>query len=64
MKFANQYSGDNSEAFWKIINSIKNKDLNELAYSLGCDLQNYESDILGKINTLFEADEKMKVDQP
>ncbi len=59
MKFNDQCSGDNSEAFWKRINDIKNENLRDLAYSLGCDLQNYEADVLGKINTLIEADEKM-----
>ena len=49
------YSGDRSIDFWKAINSIENNDLQEIAYGLGCDLQNYEADLLGKINALINA---------
>ena len=56
MKFIEQYSGDKSRDFWDAINGIKNKDLGELAYSLGCELQNHEGELLSKINTLIFAD--------
>jgi hypothetical protein len=55
MKFKEQYSGDKSREFWDAIDAIKNEDLRELAYSLGCELQNYEDDLLSKINTLIFA---------
>jgi hypothetical protein len=55
-KFVEIYSGEKSEGFWSAIIWIKNEDCRELAYSLGCALQNHEADLLSKINTLIEAD--------
>jgi ribosomal 50S subunit-associated protein YjgA (DUF615 family) len=47
-----QYSGENSKAFWEIVNLVDDEDSLYL-YELGCKLQNLESDVLKKINARY-----------
>lgn len=54
------YSGDLSEGFWKRINALKGEKHDTL-YSLGCDLQNREGDLLKLLHAAErEAEEKKK----
>lgn len=45
--FEKKYSGDNSIAFWEMVNLIDDKD--STLYKLGCELQNLEEKVLSEI---------------
>ena len=48
-----QYSGDNSSAFWEVINMLEDfhdKHNSNKLYGLGCDLQNLEDKMFREIN--------------
>jgi hypothetical protein len=61
-----KYSGKKSKKFWRKINGIdydiplENGDDRGSMYSLACDLQNAESELLNKINALIAARNAVK----
>lgn len=56
MKFACQYSGDESKGFWNLINGLKNRENSAALYALGCALQNLEGDILRRLEQDLASD--------
>jgi hypothetical protein len=53
-----QYSGEKSEKFWELVNLLDDDD--STLYKIGCDLQNLESEVLGKLNKRRASIEKLK----
>jgi hypothetical protein len=43
-----RYSGENSEAFWELVNFLDDDKLT--LFEMGCKLQNLEGEVLKKIN--------------
>ena len=61
--FTAHYSGDQSESFWNVINSLPDS-VRDTAYTLGVILQNIESDILKKIKIHIDSDRKPPKPEP
>ena len=57
MKFARQYSDDESKGFWNLVNGLKNRENHAALYALGCALQNLEHDVLRRLENAITEDE-------
>jgi hypothetical protein len=50
-----QYSGNSSQGFWDIVNSIENESDKQELYSLGVALQNMESYVLRQLKNVKKS---------